>query len=171
VIAIKTYLPFTLEVFQMEAQTFFIRSVMVQDVIMAVIVAIIVGVLIRAIRSQKTTHVILVVMWGAIALWFFNGPLWGFSAVTVSPRGLKIHYGFLSVFRNTTLPVKTHWKIQSYLGGIRRMKRLLFFQLDNHQSLKVRGRDKFEIMEALGAAVDRLNGQPMGGIAERPVNM
>jgi len=89
----------------------------------------------------------------------------------VSPGGLKIHYGFLSVFRNTTLPVNTHWKIQSYLGGIRRMKRLLFFQLDNRQSLKVRGRDKFEIMEALGAAIDRLNGQPVGGIAERPVNM
>jgi hypothetical protein len=155
----------------MEAETFFIRSVMVQNVIMGIIVAIIVWLLVRTIRKQNFTHMILVVAWGLIALWFFNGPLWGFSAVTVSQDGLKIHYGFLSVFRNKTLPVHSQWKIRTYLGGIRRMKRLFFFRLPNHQSLKVRGADKFEVMKALGAAIDDLNGKPMGKIEERPVNM
>ena len=155
----------------MQAETFFIRSVMVQNVIMGIIVAIIVWLLVRTIRKQNFTHVILVVAWGLIALWFFNGPLWGFSAVTVSPDGVKIHYGFLSVFRNKTLPVHSQWKIHTYLGGIRRMKRLFFFQFPNHRSLKVRGADKFEVMKALGAAIDDLNGRPMGQIVERPVNM
>ncbi|NVM21014.1 MAG: hypothetical protein HWN68_04470 [Desulfobacterales bacterium] len=155
----------------MEAQTFFIRSVTVQNVIMAVIAAIIVVLLVRSIRKQKLNHAILVVMWGLFALWFFNGPLWGFSAATVGPDGIKLHYGFLSVFRNTTLPVDTHWKIHKYLGGIRKMKKLYFFQLPNHQSLKVRGADKLEVLQALGAAIDRLNGMKMGRLVERPVNM
>jgi len=155
----------------MEAQTFFIRSVMVQNVIMGIIVAIIVGLLIRTIWEKKLNHVILVVIWGLFALWFFNGPLWGFSAVTVSPEGLKVHYGFLSVFQNTILPVDTHWKIRRYLGGIRKLKKLYFFQLSTRQSLKVRGRDKLEVLKALGAAIDRINGRPMGTIEERPVNM
>ena len=155
----------------MDAQTFFIRSVTVQNVIMGVLAAIIVGVLIRSIRKQKITHVIAVAIWGVIAVWFFNGPFWGFSAVTVSPEGLKVHYGFLSVYRNTTLPVDTHWKIRKYLGGIRKMKNLYFFQLANHQSLKVRGQDKIELMQALGAAIDRINGKSMGEMVERPMNM
>jgi hypothetical protein len=155
----------------MDAQTFMIRSVTVQNVIMAIICGIIVTVLIRAIRKKKTTHVIAVLIWALIAVWFFNGPFWGFSAVTVSPEGLKLHYGFLSVFRNTTLPVDTDWKIHNYLGGLRRMKKLTYFELAQRQSMKVRGQDKFEILEALGAAIDRLNGRPMGRIVERPVNM
>jgi carbon starvation protein CstA len=162
---------FTLIVFQMEPETFFIRSVMVQNVIMGILAAIIVGVLIRSIRKQKMIHIIAVAIWGLIAVWFFNGPFWGFSAVTVSPEGLKVHYGFLSVYRNTTLPVDTHWKIRKYLGGIRKLKNLYFFQLADHQSLKVRGQDKIEVMQALGAAIDDLNGRPMGKMVEQPVNM
>jgi hypothetical protein len=162
---------FALIVFQMEPQTFFIRSVMVQNVVMGIIVGIIAGLLIRSIRRQKTTHVILVVMWGLIALWFFNGPLWGFSAVTASPEGLEIHYGFLSVFRNVTLPVDTQWRIRRYLGGIRKLKNLYFFELSGHRSLKVRGAGKVEVLKALGAAIDDLNGRPMGRMVERPVNM
>ncbi len=123
----------------MEAQTFFIRSVMVQNVIMGIVAAIIVGLLIRFIRERKFNYVIAIVLWGGVALWFFNGPFWGFSAVTVSSEGVEVHYGFLSVFRNTTLPVQSYWKIRRYLGGIRKLKKLYFFQLANHRSLKVRG--------------------------------
>ena len=155
----------------MEAQTFLIRSVMAQNVIMGIVVAIIVGLLIRTIRKRKMTHVILVVLWALIAMWFFNGPLWGFSAVTVAPEGLKVHYGFLSVFLETTLPVETQWEIRKYLGGIRKLKNLYFFQLAGHRSLKVRGPDKMEVLEALGAAIDRINGRPMGILVERPINM
>ena len=155
----------------MEAQTFFIRSVMVQNVIMGIILAIIVGVLTRCILRRQTKYTVAVVIWAVIAVWFFNGPLWGFSAVTVSPEGLKIHYGFLSLYRNTILPVDTPWEIRKYLGGIRKLKNLYFFQLADHRSLKIRGQDKMEILQALGAAIDRVNGRPMGKMIERPVNM
>ncbi|UCG80525.1 MAG: hypothetical protein JSV60_11350 [Desulfobacterales bacterium] len=137
---------------------------------MSLITAVIVGLLVRSIWKQKHHHAIAVVIWGLIALWFFNGPLWGFSAVTVSPEGLKVHYGFLSVFRNTSLPVDTHWKIYTYLGGIRRLKTLYFFELANHQCLKVRGQDQLEVLGALGTAIDSINGRPMGSVEERPVN-
>ena len=155
----------------MEPQTFFIRSVTVQNVIMAIICAIIVGVLIRCLLRQKLIQVIAVVIWGIIALWFFNGPFWGFSAVTVSQDGIELHYGFLSVFRNTTLPADTKWRIRKYLGGIRKMKNLYFFQLKDHQSLRVRGPDKMEVLKGIGVAIDEINGRPMGGLMERPVNM
>jgi hypothetical protein len=138
---------------------------------MAIIVALIVGLLIRFVRKNNVKHAVAVGLWGLIALWFFNGPFWGFSAVTVSPEGLRVHYGFLSVFRNTTLPVASFWKIRRYQGGIRKLKNLYFFQLTDHRSLKVRGQDKLEVLKALGAAIDAANGRPMGRLVERPVNM
>jgi hypothetical protein len=155
----------------MEPQTYFIRSLVVQNVIVGIIVAIIVAALIRCIWRRQAKHAIAVVIWAAIAVWFFNGPFWGFSAVTVSPKGLEVQYGFLSVSLNTTLPVDTKWKIRKYLGGIRKLKNLYYFELANHRSLKVRGADKMDILKALGAAIDRLNGRPMGELVERPVNM
>ena len=155
----------------MEPQSFFIRSLAVQNVIMAILVAIVVAVLIRSVLKRNVSYVVAVLIWGVVTVWFFNGPLWGFSAVTVSPQGIELHYGFLSVFRNTTLPVDTKWKIRKYLGGIRKLKNLYFFQLENHQSLKVRGPDKMEVLHAIGAAIDEINGRPMGGLIERPVNM
>jgi hypothetical protein len=155
----------------MEAQTFFIRSVLVQNVVMAVVMAIVVGLLIRFIKRRDTKYIVLVAFWGCVSFWFFNGPLWGFSAVTVKPQGLQLHYGFLSVFRNTTLPPDSPWKIKKHLGGIRKLKNLRYFSLPGHQSLKVRGEEKFEILKALGAAIDQLNGRPMGGIEERADNM
>jgi hypothetical protein len=155
----------------MEPQTFFIRSVMVQNVIMGIIAAIIIAVLVRSIRQRQSKYIVAVVIWAAIALWFFNGPFWGFSAVTVSPQGLEIQYGFLSVFLNTTLPVDTKWRIMKYLGGIRKLKNLYYFQLAHHKSLKIRGAEKLEVLKALGTAIDDINGRPMGRLVERPVNM
>jgi hypothetical protein len=154
-----------------EAQTFFIRSVTVQNVIMAVVVAIVLVLLIRFVQQGKKSHIVLVVFWGLVALWFFNGPFWGFSAITVSRQGLELHYGFLSFQKNTTLPVDSAWTIRSYRGGIRKLKKLYYFELPGHQSLKVRGEDKLETLKALGAAIDGLNGKPMGKFEERPVNL
>ncbi len=155
----------------MEIQTFFIRSVMVQNVIMGIIVSIIVALLVRFISRRQLKYIIVVIVWAFIALWFFNGPFWGFSAVTVTPGGLEVHYGFLSVFKNSTLPANSQWKIHKYLGGIRRLKKLYYFRLPGHQSLKVRGTDKIEILKALGNAIDRINGRQMGEFIERPVNL
>ncbi|MBW2108143.1 MAG: hypothetical protein JRI36_05680 [Deltaproteobacteria bacterium] len=51
------------------------------------------------------------------------------------------------------------------------MKRLFYFDLGGRGSLKVRGRDKLEILKALGTAIDRMNGRPLGRFEQRPVNM
>ncbi len=138
---------------------------------MAVVVAIVLVLLVHLVRQGKRNHVVLVVLWGLVALWFFNGPFWGFSAVTVSPQGLELHYGFLSFQKNTTLPAESPWTIRSYRGGIRKLKKLYYFELPGHQSLKVRGEDKLETLKALGVAIDGLNGKPMGKFEERPVNL
>jgi hypothetical protein len=113
---------------------------MAQNVIMAIITAIIIGLLIRFIRRKKVNFAVAVGLWGLIALWFFNGPFWGFSAVTVGPEGLRLHYGFLSVFRNTTLPVDSHWKIHRYKGGIRKLKNLFFFKCETIRASRSEGR-------------------------------
>ena len=108
----------------MATEIFFIRSLTIQNVIMGIIAAIIAGLLIRSILQRKNRHMVAIVIWAFITLWFFNSPLWGFSAVTVSPDGLTLHYGFLSVFKNTSLPPATSWKIRVYMGGIRKIKKL-----------------------------------------------
>ncbi len=144
---------------------------MVQNIIMGVIVAIIAILSIRFALKQRHRHVTLVLVWGIAVLWFFNSSLWGFSAVTVKPEELKIQYGFLSIFKNATIPLHTRWKISRYLGGIRKLENLYYFQLSNHRSLKVRGEEKLKLLHALGATIDHLNGKKMGGMEERPVNM
>ena len=155
----------------MAAEIFFIRSLTIQNVIMGIIAAIIAGLLVRSILQRKSRHTVAVVIWALIALWFFNGPLWGFSAVTVSPDGLKLHYGFLSVFKDASLPPATPWKIRVYMGGIRKIKKLYYLELARHKSLKVRGADRFHTLQSIGTAIDNLNGQPMGGLEKRPVNI
>ncbi len=155
----------------MDAQTFYIRSVAVQNLIMGVIAAIIIVLLIYFIKEQKTRHSIAVIVWALIVFWFFNSPMWGFSAVTVSPQGLKIHYGFFSVLKNSSLPPNTPWKIHLYMGGVRKMKKLYYFQLAAHTSLKVRGPKALDTMKSLGVSIDIVNGKPMGGMEDRPVNM
>lgn len=155
----------------MDAHIFFIRSVAVQNLIMAVVVAVLVGLLVYFIKERLFRHCMAVVIWAFIALWFFNSPYWGFSAVAVSPEGLQIKYGFLSVFKNSTLAPDTPWKIRVYMGGIRRIQKLYYIELGPHTSMKVRGPDAFKTLESLGAAIDGLNGKPMGRVVERPVNL
>lgn len=155
----------------MEAELFIIRSVVVQNGIMSLVAAIAIGFLVYFIMQRKARHAIASAIWLAIVLWFFNSPLWGFSAVTVSAEGLKVDYGFLSVAKNAVLPVETHWKIYVYMGGTRRLERLYYFQLGEHMSLKVSGNDRLGLMKSLGAAIDQLNSRPMGEFVPSPVNM
>lgn len=155
---------------QMNTEIFFIRSVAVQNIIMGLTMAIIAGLLLRFLGKRKFRHAAAAVVWALIILWFFNSPLWGFSAVTVSRQGLKLDYGFLSISKNTTLPPDTAWKIQVYMGGIRRMQRLYYFQLADHRSMKVQGPAGLTVLKSLGTAIDHVNGRPMGRLEERPVN-
>jgi len=142
----------------------------VQNSIMTLVVLLLVGLLAWGALRRNLRHILAVVAWTLIALWFFNSPLWGFSAVTVGSDGLQLHYGFLSVFRNTRLPPDTPWKIHAYLGDLRKTKKLYFFQVAEHRSLKIRGADQLETLQAIGTAIDRLNDRPMGGMEQRPIN-
>lgn len=155
----------------MVAELFVIRSVSVQNVIMGVAIAIAIGFLVYFIMQRKSRHALAATAWLAIVLWFFNSPLWGFSAVTVSINGLRIDYGFLSIAKNSVLPLDTQWKIRVYMGGTRRLEKLYYIQLANHLSLKVSDNDRLAVMKSLGAAIDQLNGRPMGEFDPRPVNM
>lgn len=154
----------------METETFLIRSLTIQNLIMWGVVAIIAGLLVRAIGRRNLRHTIAVTIWALITLWFFNSPLWGFSAITVGPAGLKLDYGFLSILKNTTLPPDTSWKIHLYMGGLRRITPLYYLQVAGHRSLKVQGQAGLETLKPVGAAIDRLNGRLMGGIENIPVN-
>ncbi len=155
----------------METQIYYIRSIAVQNLIMGIVTALIFVLLAISLWRRKRRHTIALVIWAAITLWFFNSPLWGFSAVTVSPVGLEIDHGFLSVFKNSRLPPDTNWKIHVYMGGIRRIKKLYYLELAGLKSLKVRGHDRLLVVQSIGAAVDRLNNRPMGAMEDRPVNL
>jgi len=154
----------------MDSEIFFIRSVTIQNLIMGLAILIIAGLLLRFLAQRRFRHAAAVGVWALITLWFFNSPLWGFSAVTVSHQGLKIDYGFLSLYKNTSLPPDTAWKIHVYMGGIRRIQKLYYFQLAGHRSMKVQGPAGLAVLKSLGAAIDRVNGRPMGRLEERPVN-
>lgn len=147
----------------MGAETFYIRSLTVQNTIMAIVALIMIALLVRCFLKKQTMHAIAVILWMGFFVWFFNGPFWGFSAVTISPQGIEPHYGFLSVFKPKHLPADTYWKIQDYRGGIRRLKQLHYFVLDDDiESLRVRGADKLKTLESIGASIDRINGKSMG---------
>ncbi len=154
----------------METETYFIRSLLVQNIIMGVTVAIVAGLLVYFIRRGSRPHAIAAGVWLLIAFLFFNSPFWGFSAVSAGSSGIRLHYGFLSVLKNIELPVNTSWKINTYMGGIRRMKKLYYFSFNERSSLKVTGAGLSSLQD-LGAAVDRLNGRPMGSLVDRPVNL
>lgn len=154
----------------MEIDIFYIRSLLAQNFIMGTVTVIIAGLLVRAVLRRKTDHLIAIAVWVCIVMWFFNGPLWGFSAVTVGPQGLEMHYGFLSVFKKTELPPDTAWKIETYMGGVRRIQKLYYLQLPTDKSLKVSG-SKLAVLKSIGQAIDQVNGRAMGSMENRPVNL
>lgn len=155
----------------MNDQIFYIRSLTAQNLIMGIITALLAIILFRTLVKGRFRHAAATFVWSAIVLWFFNGPLWGFSSVTVSRAGLRIHYGFLSFYKNTRLPPDTNWEIHVYMGGLRRSKKLYYFQLADHKSLKVRGLEHLAGLQDLGASIDRLNDKRMGKLDRRPVNI
>ena len=153
----------------MNTETFVIKSILVQNGIMAIVAAILLFLLYKAAKKRISRHIVAVSAWCLIVLWFFNGPLWGFSAVTVCPDGITLHYGILSIIKNTTLPVSTHWKIQTYLGGVRRLNRLYYLELSDHSSMKVQNRQDLAVLQDIGRAINRLNSSPRGSVTPHPV--
>lgn len=152
----------------MNSETFVIKSILVQNSIMGIIAAILLILILRSIKKRSPKSITAVGAWTLIALWFFNSPLWGFSAVTVSQEGIELRYGALSVFKNSTLPVKTPWKIKVYQGGVRKLDTLYFLELANHRSIKVQDPEDLAVLQKIGRAINYLNSSPLGEVQPQP---
>ena len=135
-------------------QTFIIKSIYVQNTIMLFSLGVVLFFLFRALWRKKIKHAAVFSIWVLIVFWFFNSPFFGFSTVCVNTEGIRLNYGVLSS-RNTVLPVDSSWKIETYLSGIRKMKKLYFIRIADHQSMKVRG-GKLSLLKEIGGAIDKI---------------
>ena len=139
----------------MESQTFIIKSLIVQNAIMLLSLGVLLFFLIQSLRRKRQKSVIASFIWIGILFWFFNSPFFGFSAVSVSREGIRLNYGILSL-RNDLLPLESSWKVENYLGGIRKMERLHFLRIGNRESMKVRGAEALKNLQDIGSAIDRM---------------
>lgn len=142
----------------MDPQTFVIKSLFVQNTIMLVALSVVLFFLFRSLIKRQGKHILLVSLWLLIVLWFFNSSFFGFSAVTVAPRGIRVNYGILS-FRNGWLPLDTPWKIEGYMGGIRRMEQLYYLKIDGQESMKVKGGADYELLKRIGNKIEKMKAE------------
>jgi len=140
----------------MNASTFIIKSLYIQNTIMLFSLGLVAFFLLRALLKKRGKHVAVFSVWVFIVLWFFNSPFFGFSTVQVSSQYIRLNYGILS-FRNAVLPLNSPWKIETYFSGIRKNKRLYYITIAGHQSMKVRTREGTTRLEEIGAAIDNSN--------------
>jgi hypothetical protein len=139
----------------MDSEIFIIRSLFIQNAIMLVSLGVVFSLLIHAITKKRRKHSAVFTIWLILVLWFFNSTIFGFSAVSVSQAGIRLNYGILSL-RNDLLPIDSEWKIETYLSGIRKNKRLYFITIGGRQSMKVKGEDKRRLLKSIGKAIDRI---------------
>ncbi len=139
----------------MDKEIFIIKSLYIQNTIMLVFLGVVVALLIHSLLKKRLKHTVVFLIWLFLVIWFFNSPFFGFSAVSVSPEGIKLNYGLLS-FRNDLLPFNSEWEVKSYLGGIRKNKRLYFLSIAGRQSMKVKGEGKRRLLQAIGESISRL---------------
>jgi hypothetical protein len=141
----------------MEGQTFVIKSLVVQNSVMLISMGIVVFFLLRSFMKGRLKHVVVFTVWVGIVLWFFNSPFFGFSRVTVSPKGIQVEYGILS-FRNTTLGIRTAWEIETRFSGIIRTSKLYDIRLGEFQSMRVKGKGGLELLQEIGRSIDSMKG-------------
>ena len=140
----------------MESQLFIIKSIYVQDGIMFLALAGLIFLLIKSFLNKKIKVLIASAVWIVIVLWFFN-TYFGFSSVRVSPDGIKLNYGVLSP-KNTILSINSTWKIEDYLSGIRKNRRVFYIKIADRDSMGVTGRNA-KVLEEIGAAIDKMKSQ------------
>ncbi len=139
----------------MDIQTFTIKSLYVQNTVMIFSLSVVVLFLFHAIVRKKLINIVVLSIWVFIVFWFFNSAFFGFSQVSVTPDEIQLEYGILS-FKKSVLPLDSHWEIETYFGGIRKMKKLYFLKIAEHQSMKVRGSKKLNLLQEIGAAIDEM---------------
>ncbi|MBW1930479.1 MAG: hypothetical protein JRJ13_15180 [Deltaproteobacteria bacterium] len=142
----------------MDPWTFSIKSIPVQNTIMLLSLGVVLCFLIWAFIKKSPKHVIVSLFWLLTVLWFFNSPFFGFSRVIVNPTGIKIEYGILSL-KNTTVPLETPWKIESHFSGIKKMRKVYTLKIGTHESMRVKSRDKYELLKRIGETIDKLKGR------------
>lgn len=134
-------------------ETFSIKSIYVQDLVMIVSFGLVVGLFISALLKRRTKQTIVFLIWIFVVLWFFNSSFFGFSEISIGPKGIDVSYGFLS-FKDTRLPVGSPWKIHTERGGLKKMKRLYSLEVHNHRSMRVRGGDGLSLLQEIGRAIE-----------------
>ena len=139
----------------MDSEIFIIKSLFIQNAIMLISLGVVFCLLIHAIIKKRRKHTAVFTIWLILVLWFFNSTIFGFSAVSVSQDGIRLNYGILSL-RNDLLPLDSGWKVETYLSGIRKSKRLYFITIGGRQSMKVKGEDKRRLLQSIGNAIDRI---------------
>ncbi|MFZ0451281.1 MAG: hypothetical protein WAL98_18755 [Desulfatiglandaceae bacterium] len=137
----------------MEGQTFVIKTLMVQNTVMLISLGIVVFFLLRSFMKGRLKHVVVFLVWVGIVFWFFNSPFFGFSRLTVSPKGIQVQYGILS-FRNTTLALDTKWEIETRFSGIIRTTKLYDIRMGEHRSMRVKGKGGLELLQKIGRSID-----------------
>lgn len=137
----------------MAQETFIIRSLLAQNIIMLLFLGIVASLLVYSLLKKRPKQIVAFSIWLVAVVWFFNSPFFGFSVVTVSPEGIKLNYGILS-FRNDLLQLNAEWKVETYMSGIRRAKRLYFISIGGHQSMKVKGQKKLQLLQSVGKSID-----------------
>ena len=142
----------------MATQIFVIKSLYIQNTIMLFVLGAVVFFLLYSLVKRKPKHLIASFVWIIIAVWFFNSPFFGFSAVSVGPEGIRLNYGVLS-FRNDLLPIDSPWKVETCFSGIRKMKKLYLIRIADRESMKVRGIEGLSLLEKIGVAVEEMKAQ------------
>lgn len=139
----------------MDSEIFIIKSLFIQNAIMLISLGVVFSLLIHAIIKKRRKHTAVFTIWLVLVLWFFNSTIFGFSTVSVGQDGIRLSYGILSL-RNDLLPLDSEWKVETYLSGIRKSKRLYFITIGGRQSMKVKGEDKRRLLQSIGKAIDRI---------------
>ena len=138
-------------------ETFIIKSLYVQNTVMLIAMGLAATFLVHSVIKKRPKHIGVFSIWVFLILWFFNSPFFGFSAVTVSPVGIKLNYGILSI-RNDLLPLESEWEIRIHLSGIRKNKRLHYLVIGRHESMRVKGKQDLKRLEEIGEAIERIKG-------------
>jgi hypothetical protein len=139
----------------MDAEIFIIKSLFFQNAMMLISLGAVFFLLIHSIIKKKRKHTAVFTIWVVLVLWFFNSTLFGFSAISVGEEGIRLNYGMLSL-RNDLLPLESEWKVETYLSGIRKNKRLYLITIGGRQSMKVKGEENLRQLQSIGESIDRM---------------
>jgi hypothetical protein len=138
----------------MGKETFIIKSLFVQNTIMLTFLGVVASLLLYSLLKKRLKHMAVFSIWLCLVLWFFNSPFFGFSAVSVGPKGIELNYGVLSL-RNDTLPLDSEWRVETYLAGIRKNERLYFMSIAERRSMKVKGEGMKHLLLSIGESIVR----------------